>query len=67
MLLLIAISLPLFFLVGVAWPLEAIPPVLRAASVVFPSTSGIDALVRINQMGASLADVSHGLAAALAA
>jgi ABC-2 type transport system permease protein len=57
-LLLIAISLPLFFLVGVAWPQEAIPPILRAVSVVFPSTSGIDGLVRINQMGATVADVS---------
>jgi ABC-2 type transport system permease protein len=58
-LLLIAVSLPLFFLVGVAWPLEAIPQILRTVSVVFPSTSGIDGLVRINQMGATLADVSR--------
>lgn len=54
---LIAISLPIFFLVGVAWPIEAIPPLLRTASVILPSTSGIDALVRVNQMGASIADV----------
>ena len=39
-LLLIAVSLPLFFLVGVAWPPEAIPPILRTVSVIFPSTSG---------------------------
>ncbi|HMG49126.1 MAG TPA: ABC transporter permease [Inquilinus sp.] len=58
-LLFIGISLPLFFLVGVAWPTEAIPPALRAASVIFPSTSGIDGLVRVNQMGATLADVSR--------
>lgn len=56
-LLFIAISLPLFFLVGVAWPPEAIPAALRTASMILPSTSGIDALVRINQMGASLFDV----------
>ena len=55
--LLIAVSLPIFFLVGVAWPLEAIPPILRTASFVLPSTFGIDALVRVNQMGASLTDV----------
>ncbi len=53
----IATSLPLFFMVGVSWPVEAIPPVIRAASRVFPSTSAIDGLVRINQMGASLHDV----------
>lgn len=56
-LLFIAISLPLFFLVGVAWPVEAIPPILRAASFIFPSTSAIDGLVRINQMNATLSDV----------
>ncbi len=54
----IATSLPLFFLVGVAWPVEAIPPWLHAVSFVFPSTSAIDALVRINQMDASLADAA---------
>ena len=57
MLLFIATSLPLFFLVGVSWPLEAIPNVLREASIVIPSTSAIDGLVRIDQMGASLHDV----------
>ena len=59
MLLFIAVALPLFFLVGVSWPLEALPPALRAASQLFPSTSAIDGLVRINQMGASLHDVSR--------
>jgi ABC-2 type transport system permease protein len=56
--LLIAISLPLFFLAGVAWPPEAIPETLRILSAGFPSSSGIDGLVRINQMGATLADVA---------
>ncbi|HME83213.1 MAG TPA: ABC transporter permease [Roseiarcus sp.] len=56
-LLLIAVSLPLFFQVGVSWPVEAIPDFIRAASRVFPSTSAIDGLVRINQMGASVMDV----------
>jgi ABC-2 type transport system permease protein len=56
-LLFIAASLPLFFTVGVSWPVEAIPDVIRQASRAFPSTSAIDGLVRINQMGASLHDV----------
>ncbi|MER9234176.1 ABC transporter permease [Mesorhizobium sp. M0622] len=56
-LLFVAISLPIFFLVGVAWPLEAIPPMLRTASLILPSTFGIDGLVRVNQMGATLTDV----------
>ncbi|UCI05195.1 ABC transporter permease [Mesorhizobium sp. B1-1-8] len=57
-LLFLAVSLPIFFLVGVAWPPEAIPPIVRQASFVLPSTSGIDALVRINQMGATWIEVS---------
>jgi ABC-2 type transport system permease protein len=56
-LLFIAISLPLFFQVGVAWPIEAIPNTIRVASQALPSTSAIDGLVRVNQMGASLMDV----------
>jgi ABC-2 type transport system permease protein len=56
-LLFIAASLPLFFTVGVSWPVEAIPDFIRAASRVFPSTSAIDGLVRLNQMGATLHDV----------
>jgi ABC-2 type transport system permease protein len=58
-LLFIAAGLPLFFLVGVAWPVEAIPAALRAASRILPSTSAIDGLVRINQMGASLGEVGR--------
>jgi ABC-2 type transport system permease protein len=58
-LLFIAVSLPLFFLVGVAWPIEAIPPLVHTASFIFPSTSAIDGLVRINQMDARLGDVSN--------
>jgi ABC-2 type transport system permease protein len=59
MVLFIATSLPLFFMVGVSWPVEAIPDTVRAFSRLFPSTSAIDGLVRINQMGASLHDVSR--------
>ena len=36
---------------------EAIPLVRRTASFIFPSTSAIDGLVRINQMDATLGDV----------
>lgn len=54
----IAVSLPLFFLVGIAWPLEAIPPVLRRLALAIPSTSGISGLVRLDQMGAGFADVA---------
>jgi ABC-2 type transport system permease protein len=62
-LLFIAVSLPLFFQVGVSWPVETLPDFLRAASRVIPSTSAIDGFVRINQMGASLAEVKRDWAA----
>ena len=53
----IAVSLPLFFQVGVSWPVEALPDFIRAASRIIPSTSAIDGFVRINQMGASILEV----------
>ncbi len=53
----IATSLPQFFLVGLSWPAEAVPPIIRSIGRVFPSETAIDGLVRINQMGASLREV----------
>jgi len=53
----VATTLPQFFLVGVSWPSEMIPPVLDEVRRVFPSESAIDGLVRINQMGAALSEV----------
>jgi ABC-2 type transport system permease protein len=55
----IGVSLPLFFQVGVSWPVEALPDFIRAASRVIPSTSAIDGFVRINQMGASILEVER--------
>jgi ABC-2 type transport system permease protein len=56
-LLVLATSLPQFFLVGAAWPAEAIPSILRSARELLPSVSAIDGFVRINQMGADLVEV----------
>jgi ABC-2 type transport system permease protein len=56
-LLVIASSLPQFFLVGVSWPAEALPGFLRQARELLPSVDAIDGLVRINQMGAKLTEV----------
>jgi ABC-2 type transport system permease protein len=53
----VATTLPQFFLVGVSWPREMIPPVLEELRRIFPSESAIDGLVRIGQMGASLGEV----------
>lgn len=54
-------SLPAIFLASYAWPPEALPSWLRAASRAIPSTSAIPALLRVNQAGASLAHVRHEL------
>jgi ABC-2 type transport system permease protein len=53
----LASSLPQFFLVGVSWPAEALPGFLRQARELLPSVNAIDGIVRVNQMGASLAEV----------
>ena len=55
----IALSIPLLFLVGFAWPREAIPEPVLAAGSMFPSEFGIDGLVHVNQTGASLREVGR--------
>jgi ABC-2 type transport system permease protein len=57
--LLLATSLPQFFMAGFAWPREAIPEAALALGRIFPADFAIDGLVRINQMGASLWEVAH--------
>jgi ABC-2 type transport system permease protein len=57
--LLLATSLPQFFMAGFAWPREAIPDVALAFGRIFPADTAIDGLVRINQLGASIWEVAH--------
>jgi ABC-2 type transport system permease protein len=57
-LLFLATSIPQLFLVGFAWPREAIPPSVVAAGHIFPSDFAIDGLIRLNQMGADLSEVA---------
>jgi ABC-2 type transport system permease protein len=57
--LLLATSLPQFFLAGFAWPREAIPDAALAFGRIFPADSAIDGLVRINQLGANIWEVAH--------
>ena len=58
-LILLATSLPQFFTAGFAWPREAIPDAAIAFGRIFPADSAIDGLVRINQLGASIWEVSR--------
>lgn len=55
---LVVMGLPLFFLSGIAWPIESIPEHLRALSLLVPSTSAIPAFVAVNQMGATPQDIA---------
>lgn len=50
-------SLPMAFLSGFSWPREALPPALIALGDGIPAVVGIQAFLRLNQMGASLAEV----------
>ncbi len=51
-------ALPMAFLSGFSWPAEALPELLQALRWLFPSTAGIQAALRLNQMGAPLVDVA---------
>jgi ABC-2 type transport system permease protein len=55
-LLFLATSIPQLFLVGFAWPREAIPAPVSDATI-FPSDLAIDGLIRLDQMGANLSEV----------
>ena len=57
MLLIVFTSVPFLFLTGVSWPLSSIPGAWQGVSWLIPSTFGVRAYVRINSMGATLADV----------
>ncbi|WP_309680660.1 ABC transporter permease [Polaromonas sp.] len=55
-------ALPMAFVSGFSWPAEALPDALQALRWLVPSTAGIQASLRLNQMGAPLADVAGCLA-----
>ncbi len=57
MLTIVFTSVPLLFLTGVSWPSAAIPEGWKIFSFAFPSTFGANGFIKINNMGATLADV----------
>lgn len=61
--LLLATAIPMFFLAGYAWPVEAMPTALQYARWLLPSTAGIQGFIAINQMGADLIHVGREIAA----
>ena len=54
-------SLPLFFLANTSWPKPATPRLLTMFARVLPTTAGINAMVKLNQMGASISETSSEL------
>lgn len=58
MLLFVFTSVPLLFLSGISWPSSAIPTFWKGLSYLFPSTFGINGFVKINNMGATLNEIS---------
>ena len=56
-------SLPMAFVSGFSWPVEALPQLLQWLRWLVPSTAAIQASLRLNQMGAALADVAGPLGA----
>nr|WP_216606686.1 ABC transporter permease [Vibrio sp. 99-70-13A1] len=52
-------SMPLIFLAGFIWPIEAIPVALVTISQLFPSTPAIQGFLALNQMDASWSDISY--------
>ena len=56
---LVVSSLLLVFLPGFVWPREALPAWLNFIAAFIPATKGIDAIIRINQFGASFSQIFH--------
>ncbi len=54
-------GMPLFFVSGVAWPLESIAEPMRTLMLLFPSTSAVLAFIQIDQMGADLHQILPAL------
>ncbi len=54
-------SLPIVFLSGFSWPTQMIPEPVRTLALLLPSTSGVAAFVRANQLGAHLFELREPL------
>lgn len=57
MLLFVFTSLIFLFLSGISWPWVSVPAPLKSIAYIIPSTPGIHGFIKINTMGATLADV----------
>jgi ABC-2 type transport system permease protein len=55
--LMLGLAMPMMFLSGLSWPVQALPPLLQGLRWALPSTAGVQGMVALNQLGASLAQV----------
>ena len=55
------ISPVVFFLTGVAWPLESLPPVLKVLAWIFPTTPMVPAFIKLRLIGGGISSVSYEL------
>ncbi|NUF27201.1 ABC-2 type transport system permease protein [Gilliamella bombicola] len=56
--LIIPTSMVIFFVTGLSWPKELMPPLFHLIGDIFPAVPAIVGSVKINQMGASFAEFS---------
>ncbi|MGO2339908.1 MAG: ABC transporter permease [Psychrobacter sp.] len=54
-------SLPMFFISGYPWPANQLPEFLQIIRWLIPTTPAINTSVQLNQMGASVSQISTGL------
>lgn len=59
LLFMVFISPSVFFISGASWPVQALPPVLKLVSYIFPSTPMINAFIRVRIMGSGLQSVNY--------
>lgn len=59
--LLLPLSLPFFFLSGLIWPVESMPPVIYYLRYLVPSSAAIEGFVHLNNMGNAIADIKPQL------
>ena len=52
-----AIGIPFLFLAGFSWPTEAMPKALHYLAFLVPSSSAINGIVSVSQLGAPLSDI----------
>lgn len=60
-LLFIASSVPMIFLTGFVWPTESMPDIMVIISKFLPVVVASDALLKLNQMGASVSSVTENV------